>query len=47
MGGMKALMGMIGGKGGLEGMLGGLGGQLGGGQMPQLPPGMTHKFGKK
>jgi len=44
MGGMKALMGMMGGGkvGGLEGMLGG----LTGGQMPQLPPGMMNKFKK-
>ena len=43
MGGMKALMGMMGGKGGgLEDMMG----ALGGGQMPQLPPHLMGKFKK-
>ena len=44
MGGMKALMGMMGGGkgGGLEDMMG----ALGGGQMPQLPPHLMNKFKK-
>ena len=46
MGGMKALMGMMGGAkgmgGGLEAMLGGMGGAMPGG-MPSLPPGFMKK----
>ncbi len=42
MGGMKALMGMMGG-GGLEKMMGGMGG---GGSPPQLPPGFMNNFKK-